>query len=183
MRSCQAERLAAETVEEIEVRLQQMRDRLAGNSAEEIEMRLQQMSRSQRERLAAENAEEREVRLQHDRESHRERRVQETLGDQLHLPLIQQRAVQAMMHVHNNMEVSPTYRIICLPLLTWNDMVLGTLAHLICDQCFLYVHVWPSGLMTISDHNLRSCCCIMRVYCVLAQARPTMPCICLLKII
>ena len=50
------------------------------------------MNSSQRERLAAENAEEREVRLQHDRESHREQRVQGTLG-QLHLPLIQQRAV------------------------------------------------------------------------------------------
>ena len=52
------------------------------------------MRSCQAERLAAENAEEREVRLQHDRESHREWRVQETLG-QLHLPLIQQRAVQA----------------------------------------------------------------------------------------
>ena len=70
MRSCQAERLAAEAVEE--ARLQQMRDRLAAESVEEREVRLQQMSR---ERLAAENAEEREVRLQQNRESHRERRV------------------------------------------------------------------------------------------------------------
>ena len=76
------------------------------------------MSSSQRERLAAENAEEREVRLQHDRESHRERRVQETLC-QLHLPLIQQRAVQAKMQkFHAHTEVSPTHRIIRLPLLT-----------------------------------------------------------------
>ena len=49
MMSCRAERLATETVEKREVRLQQM-------------------SSSQRERLAAENAEEREVRLQHERE-------------------------------------------------------------------------------------------------------------------
>ena len=95
MRSCQAERLAAETVEEIEARLQQMRDRLAGKSAEEMEMssRLQQMSSSQRERLAAENAEDREVRQQHGREP---QGVATAIG-QLHLPLIQQRAVQAKM--------------------------------------------------------------------------------------
>ena len=35
MRSCQAERLAAETVEEGEARLQQMMDRLAAESVEE----------------------------------------------------------------------------------------------------------------------------------------------------
>ena len=63
MRSCQAERLAAETVEEREARLQQMRDRLAAESIEEMQMRPQQMSSSQLERLAAENAEEMEVRL------------------------------------------------------------------------------------------------------------------------
>ena len=63
-----------------------MTDRLAAKSVKGMEMRLQQMSSSQRERLAADNA---EVRLQHDRENHRERRVQETLGGQLHLPLIQ----------------------------------------------------------------------------------------------
>ena len=68
MRSCQAERLAAETVDERESRLQQMRDRLAAKSVEGMEMRLQQMSSSQRERLAAWNAEEREIRIQHDRE-------------------------------------------------------------------------------------------------------------------
>ena len=68
MRSCQAERLAAEAVDERESRLQQMRDRLAAKSVEGMEMRLQQMSSSQRERLAAWNAEEREIRLQHDRE-------------------------------------------------------------------------------------------------------------------
>ena len=45
-----------------------MRDRLAAKSVEGMEMRLQQMSSSQRERLAAENAEKREVRLQHDSE-------------------------------------------------------------------------------------------------------------------
>ena len=62
MGSCQAERLAAETVDEREARLQQMMDRLAAESVEEREMRLKQMSSSQRERLAAENAEEREIR-------------------------------------------------------------------------------------------------------------------------
>ena len=102
MRSSRAERLATETVEEREARLQQMRDGLLAESIQEREVRLQQMSSSQRERLVAESAEEREVRLQHNQESHRERRVQGTLG-QLHLPLIQQCAVQAKMrkfHAH-----------------------------------------------------------------------------------
>ena len=64
MRNCQAERLAAETVEEGEARLQQMMDRLAAESVEERVVRLKQMSSSQRERLAAENVGgKREVRL------------------------------------------------------------------------------------------------------------------------
>ena len=153
-----------------------MTDRLAAKSVEGMEMRLQQMSSSQRERLAADNA---EVRLQHDRENHRERRVQETLGGQLHLPLIQQCAVQAKMQkFHAHMEVSPTHRIICLPLLTWNDTGLGD-PHTICDHCFF---ICSCMAISISDHNLRSCHCnnsIMYVYCALAQARPTMSCICL----
>ena len=41
-----------------------MRDRLATESVEEGEARLQQMSTRQRERLATESAEEREARLQ-----------------------------------------------------------------------------------------------------------------------
>ena len=58
------DRLATESVEEGEARLQQMstrqRERLATESAEEREARLQQM----RDRLATESAEEREARLQ-----------------------------------------------------------------------------------------------------------------------
>ena len=38
MKSCQAERLAAETVEEREASLQQIRDRLAADSVEKMEM-------------------------------------------------------------------------------------------------------------------------------------------------
>ena len=102
------------------------------------------MRSCQAERLATENAEEREVRLQHDRESHREWRVQETLG-QLHLPLIQQRAVQAKMqkfHVHvAALEVSPTHRINCLPFLTWSDTGLGG-PHPVCDRCFFYMSIY-----------------------------------------
>ena len=99
-------RVAAESIEEREVRLQQMStyqgERLATETVEEREARLQQTRSSQVERLAAENAEEREARQQHDRESLREQRVQRTLG-QLHLPLLQQRSVQAKMrkfHAH-----------------------------------------------------------------------------------
>ena len=129
MRSRQAERLAAVTVEEREARLQHMRDRLAAESVEEMEMRLQQMCSSQRERLAAENAEEREVRLQHKRE-----RQGAVSTSQLHLPLIQQRAVQdtKVPCTYGSLEVSPTHRIICLPLLIWNDTGLGD-PHPICD--------------------------------------------------
>ena len=94
MRSCQAERLAAETVDERVSRLQQMRDRLAAKSVEGMEMRLQQMSSSQRVRLAAWNAEEREIRLQHDREPQgaASAPTQEPGNE-----AIQQRAVQAKM--------------------------------------------------------------------------------------
>ena len=102
IRSSQAERLTSESVEERETRLQQLRDRLAAASIEEREVRLQQMDSSQRERLAPENAEEREVRLRHDK---REPQGEASAGNtgQLHLPLIQQRFVQAKMqkfHAH-----------------------------------------------------------------------------------
>ena len=125
-----------------------MRDRLAAKSVEGMEMRLQQMSSSQRERLAAWNAEEREIRLQHDREP------QEAASAPTQEPgneAIQQPAVQAKIQkFHAQMaalEVSPTHRIICLPLLTWNDTCLGD-PHPICDQRFFsYVHVWPSPLV------------------------------------
>ena len=72
-----------------------MRDRLAAKSVEGMVMRLQQMSSSRRERLAAENVEEREVRLQHDREPQGAASARNTCGGRLHLPLIQQHAVQA----------------------------------------------------------------------------------------
>ena len=169
MSSCQAERLAAETMDERESRLQQMRDRLAAKSVEGMEMRLQQMSSSQRERLAAWNAEERELRLQHDRDPQGSASAWRLFNSVLYKP-------RCKNSMHKWLHWTPTHRIICLPLLTWNDTCLGD-PHPICDQRFFpsYVHVWPS-------HNLRSCHCndsIMHVYCALAQARPTMPCICL----
>ena len=142
MRSCQAERLAAETVDERESRLQQMRDRLAAKSVEGMEMRLQQMSSSQRERLAAWNAEEREIRLQHDREPQgaASAPTQEPENE-----TIQQCAVQAKMQkFHAQMaalEVSPTHRIICLPLLTWNDTCLGD-PHPFCDQRLFHMSMY-----------------------------------------
>ena len=60
MSTRQCERLATESAKEREARLQQMRDRLATESTEDREARLQQM----RDRLATESAEEREARLQ-----------------------------------------------------------------------------------------------------------------------
>ena len=64
MRTNQHERLTAETPEERETRLQQMRDRLAAETTEEREIRLQWMSTNQHERLAVETPEERELRLE-----------------------------------------------------------------------------------------------------------------------
>ena len=52
-----------------------MRDRLAAETPEEREARLQHMSTYQHERLAAETAKEREVRLQCDRQRHRDQQL------------------------------------------------------------------------------------------------------------
>ena len=71
-----------------------MRDRLATESAEEREARLQQMSTRQRERLAVETNQQREDRLQHASERDRE---------QSQLVLFEQRSVQVKMrrfHTH-----------------------------------------------------------------------------------
>ena len=94
MSTRQRERLATESAEEKEARLQQMRDRLATESAEEREVRLQQMSTCQRERLAVETNQQREDRLQ--RASERDR-------EQSQLVLFEQRSVQVKMrrfHAH-----------------------------------------------------------------------------------
>ena len=68
MRTCQSERLAAETTANRDARLQQIsalqHERLAAESAAERDIRLQQMSALQRERLAAESTTERDTRLQ-----------------------------------------------------------------------------------------------------------------------
>ena len=68
------DRLAAESDEERETRLQRMRDRLAAESDEERETRLQRM----RDRLAAESVEQREARLQQMSIHQRERRAAES---------------------------------------------------------------------------------------------------------
>ena len=94
MSTRQRERLATESAEEKEARLQQMRDRLVTESAEEREVRLQQMSTCQRERLAVETNQQREDRLQ--RASERDR-------EQSQLMLFEQRSVQVKMrrfHAH-----------------------------------------------------------------------------------
>ena len=58
------DRLARETPNKREVRLQHMRDRLAAETPEERETRLQEISAYQQERLAVETLEERERRFQ-----------------------------------------------------------------------------------------------------------------------
>ena len=52
--------------------MQYMRDRLAAETPEEREARLQHMSTYQHEGLAVETAKEREVKLQCDRQRHRD---------------------------------------------------------------------------------------------------------------
>ena len=56
-----ADRLAAETPEERETKLQQIRDRLAAETPEERETRLQQMNTNQHERLAGETPPRRKI--------------------------------------------------------------------------------------------------------------------------
>ena len=65
--------LATESEEERAVRLQRMRDRLASETEEERAARLQQMSANQRHRLASETEEERADRLQQMRANQRHR--------------------------------------------------------------------------------------------------------------
>ena len=121
MRATSHDRLAAETGEEREARLQQMRDRLASETAVEKESRLQQMSVQQRDRLASETAKEKESKLQqmsaqqHDRlasETAEERdirlqcysvRHREQIVVLSQLPLFEQRSVRTKMlgfHAH-----------------------------------------------------------------------------------
>ena len=72
MRITHSERIAVETEEQREARLQRMStnqsDRLAAETEEQREARLQRMRANQYERLAAETEQRREARLQRDRE-------------------------------------------------------------------------------------------------------------------
>ena len=98
MRATSHDRLTAETGEERDARLQQMRDRLASETGEEREARLQQMSAQQHDRLVSETAEERDIRLQCYSVRHREQIV--VLSQ---LPLFEQRSVPTKMlrfHAH-----------------------------------------------------------------------------------
>ena len=98
------DRLAAETPEERETRLQHMRDRLAAETTEERETRLQRMSTNQRERLAVETPEERELRLEC-----YSTRYMEQQSVQPQLPLFQQCSIQAKMRkFHTNMATLDT---------------------------------------------------------------------------
>ena len=90
-------------------------------------------------------------------------------------------------HLFNSVLYKPRYMHIWLhwrcPLLTESfachssprmTLVLGTLIPFV----FFFFNMSMYGHLAISDHILMSCRC-MHVYCALAQARPTMPCICL----
>ena len=79
MREQMRDRLADESAEQRETRLQQMRDHLADESAEQREARLKHMREQMRNRLADESAEQREVRLQQMSDSQRERMAAETI--------------------------------------------------------------------------------------------------------
>ena len=120
------DRLASETGEEREARLQQMRDQLASETGEEREARLQQMSAQQRDRLASETAEERDIRLQCYSVRHREQIV--VLSQ---LPLFEQRSVRTKMlrfHAHMASLDSPQ----CT---TCSEMFPSSFAHKILSVC------------------------------------------------
>ena len=82
MRVTQQQRIATESMEEREARLQQVRSaqdrRIATESAEEREARLQQVRSVQDRRIATESADEREARLQQLRVAQQQRIATET---------------------------------------------------------------------------------------------------------
>ncbi len=90
-----SQRLASETEEEREARLQRMRlhqqQRLASETEEEREARLQRVTLHQQERLASETEEEREDRIERDRERH----TQQATNAQI--PLCDQPSVRSKM--------------------------------------------------------------------------------------
>ena len=87
MRSAQDRRIATESVEEREARLQYVRSaqnrRIATESAEEREARLQQLRVAQQQRIATETSEEIEARRARDRRNHMDLKTAE-------VPLFQQ---------------------------------------------------------------------------------------------
>ena len=108
MSTNQHERLAVETPEERETRLQRMstnqHERLAVETPEEREARLHRMSTNQHERLAVVTPKEREMRLDQYSTSYSE---QQSVQPQL--PLLQQCSIQAKMHkFHVNMATLDT---------------------------------------------------------------------------
>ena len=182
------DRLSDETVEAREARLQQMRDRLSDETVEEREARLQQMRTSQRERRSTETADETEARLQRDRESHREQRALGALS-QSQLPLIQERSVQAKMkkfHTHlaipwRSQDVAHVWKLslVCtfsLALLSVHAVAETSIP----PNCTPVEITWILAFQhnhTHSQMHSSSLCAIA----LLAKARPTMPCICLVR--
>ena len=104
MSTNQHEKLAIETPEERETRLQRMRDTLAAETPEEREARLLRMNTNQHERLAVETPEGRETRLEQYSTRYRE---QQSVQPQL--TLLHQCSIQAKMHkFHVNMATLDT---------------------------------------------------------------------------
>ena len=97
LRRNQEQRIAAETSEEREARLQLLRrnqeQRIVAESSEEREARLQQLRHNQQQRIASETLQETEARRQRDRESH----VQQTSAVTSNQPELHQPMVQSKM--------------------------------------------------------------------------------------
>ena len=115
-------------------------------------------------------------------ETHRERRVhpRKSLGTRLFNSVLYKPRCKNSMHKWLHWRcplLTESFACHSSPGMT---LVLGTLIPFVISGFF----ICPCMAISISDHNLRSCHCnnsIMHVYCALAQARPTMPCICLVK--
>ena len=130
-----------------------MRDRLAAKSVEGMEMRLQQMSSSQRERLAAENAEEREVRLQHDSEPQGAASARNTWRP-VTSPTYSR--CKCSMHIWLHWRCPLLTESFACHSSRGMTLVLGTLIPFVISVVFL---ICPCMVISISDLKLGSCRC------------------------
>ena len=111
MRVTQQQRIATESTEEREARLQQVRSaqdrRIATESAEEREARLQQLRVAQQQRIATETSEEIEARRARDRRNHMDLKTADAQhsSSDYHgfiVSVVKINATTGLLRLHNN---------------------------------------------------------------------------------